>query len=158
LPFGNNCFDGVFTLETLVHANPVEQVLAEFWRVLRPGGKLVLFEYSIPNLKKIVWPVRRMAQKVIKRTVMTSLPEFTHGAFLQILIETGYVDIKSRDISKNVWPTWYFLWLDALKKMGEMARNNTLRLNTIPGTAMIYLARRHLGYVVSEGCKPDPIS
>src|SRR6266536_3092049 len=35
-------FDGVYTMETLVHAASAAKVLRQFWRVLKPGGRLVL--------------------------------------------------------------------------------------------------------------------
>ena len=38
LPFRDETVDGVYTMETLVHADPVESALGEFRRVLIPGG------------------------------------------------------------------------------------------------------------------------
>ncbi|KAI8633505.1 S-adenosyl-L-methionine-dependent methyltransferase [Xylariaceae sp. FL1651] len=44
--FADASFDGVYTMETLVHAVQPEQVLAGFFRVLRPGGRLAMHEYD----------------------------------------------------------------------------------------------------------------
>lgn len=40
----DNGFDGVYTMETFVHATEPEVVLENFYRVLRPGGRIALFE------------------------------------------------------------------------------------------------------------------
>ena len=39
-------FDRVYTMETFVHATKPKTVLANFYRVLRPGGRLSPFEYD----------------------------------------------------------------------------------------------------------------
>jgi ubiquinone/menaquinone biosynthesis C-methylase UbiE len=151
LPFPNNIFDGVFTMETLVNAKPYEKVLTEFWRVLKPGGRLVLHEYSIPPLSTVPRLVRSMAERVIERTAMHSLPRFTHGAFPDLLAEAGFVNIKVEDISKNVYPTWRYLWFDALKGNLYRVLHGSF---SFPGATFIYPARHHLGYNVCAANKP----
>jgi SAM-dependent methyltransferase len=42
LPFGEASFGGVLCTEVLEHCANPHQVIAEFYRVLRPGGKLIL--------------------------------------------------------------------------------------------------------------------
>jgi sterol 24-C-methyltransferase len=49
LRFPAGHFDGAYTMETLVHAADGLAVLRELHRVLRPGGRLALFEYSVPR-------------------------------------------------------------------------------------------------------------
>ncbi|KAI1363181.1 S-adenosyl-L-methionine-dependent methyltransferase [Xylaria arbuscula] len=39
-------FDGAYTMETLVHATDPAKVLAGFFRVLKPGGRLAMHEYD----------------------------------------------------------------------------------------------------------------
>ncbi|KAI8954650.1 S-adenosyl-L-methionine-dependent methyltransferase [Xylaria longipes] len=39
-------FDGVYTMETLVHATDPEMVLRGFFRVLKPGGRIAMHEYD----------------------------------------------------------------------------------------------------------------
>lgn len=40
--FTDNSFDGVYTMETFVHAVEPEVAAAEFFRVIRPGGSLAM--------------------------------------------------------------------------------------------------------------------
>ncbi len=42
LGFDNNFFDGILSLETLEHTPEPRRLLQEFFRVLKPGGKLVM--------------------------------------------------------------------------------------------------------------------
>ena len=44
--FEDNTFDAVYTIETLAHATDLHAALGEFHRVLKPGGRLVLYEYD----------------------------------------------------------------------------------------------------------------
>ena len=54
LEFGDNFFDVILSLETLEHAPDSERLLQEFFRVLKPGGRLVM---SLPP-KTAEWPLR----------------------------------------------------------------------------------------------------
>lgn len=50
LPFRAEAFDAVLCTEVLEHVRDPEQTLREFWRVLIPGGRLVL---SVPFLYQV---------------------------------------------------------------------------------------------------------
>jgi SAM-dependent methyltransferase len=56
LPVGNDTFDLVYASEVIEHCTDTETFLGELFRVLRPGGKLVL---STPN--SAFWPYRILA-------------------------------------------------------------------------------------------------
>jgi SAM-dependent methyltransferase len=49
LQFPDGSFDGVYTMETLMHATHPEAALLEFYRVLKPGGTAVHFEYALAD-------------------------------------------------------------------------------------------------------------
>ncbi|KAK4867418.1 hypothetical protein LT330_000928 [Penicillium expansum] len=44
--FADGTFDGVYRVETFVHATKPQDAPRNFFRVLRPGGRLALFEYD----------------------------------------------------------------------------------------------------------------
>ncbi|HWE63320.1 MAG TPA: class I SAM-dependent methyltransferase [Chloroflexota bacterium] len=52
LPYEDGFFDGVLLLDVLEHVRREERVLAEVYRVLRPGGMLVL---SVPHRGALAW-------------------------------------------------------------------------------------------------------
>ncbi|MFC1649703.1 class I SAM-dependent methyltransferase [Patescibacteria group bacterium] len=155
LPFAGGSFNGVCTLETFVHANPLEEVLGEFNRVLKPGGRIALFEYSIPDLDTVTPVVRNVAERVISRTAMTSLPRLVHGSYPKFLKDSGFENIQVRDISKNVWPTWRHLWHRAAKNTAESVLDRSFCLDNIQGTALIYPARHQLRYNIVTANKPN---
>ncbi len=64
LPLRDSSVSGIFTMETLVHADPLEAALGEFRRVLKPGGRLVLVEYSVPPRESLD-PLRRWVTDIM---------------------------------------------------------------------------------------------
>lgn len=154
LPFADGSFDGVYTMETLVHAHSLDAVLAEFFRILKPGGQLVLFEYSIPKLDSVPAAARKLAQRVIDNTGMTSLPHFTHGSFSKILGDAGFENAKVEDISRNVYQSWFDLWKFAIRFTLEELSQGRISLDNIPGSMWIWPARHKLGYNICQANKP----
>jgi ubiquinone/menaquinone biosynthesis C-methylase UbiE len=95
--------DGVYTMETLVHATDAKAVLAGFLRVLKPGGSLVLFEYAhitpqdAPETTKLFGQVNQYA-------AMPANAEFEPDTLASFVEEVGFADIKQSDFTENVKP------------------------------------------------------
>lgn len=49
LPFGDNSFDGVCISFGIRNMPEFSKALREFYRILRPGGKAVILEFSLPR-------------------------------------------------------------------------------------------------------------
>lgn len=47
--FPEDTFDGIYTIETFVHTPDYKKTLQEFYRILKPGGVLVNFEYALAD-------------------------------------------------------------------------------------------------------------
>lgn len=56
LPFADASVDGAFAVATLLIIPDTASVLSEVWRVLRPGGTFVVFDYSW-------WVARRLGRQ-----------------------------------------------------------------------------------------------
>ena len=106
LNFPDESFDGVYTMESLVHVLDYQQALWEFHRVLKPGGKLVLFEYSVRSEDDVITTERqrKIAEMVIEESGMHALPHFLHGKFPEILGEAGFIDVSVEDITPRMMP------------------------------------------------------
>lgn len=102
LPFEDNSIDKIFTFWVLQHFGDdlVEETLKEFARVLKPGGKIILFEQTIPvTMVWEGWSIHRNADEY---------GEFGKRAGLKLLYNERVIKNPSRGMS---------LWLRFGKKM-----------------------------------------
>ena len=155
LPLGDATVSGVYTMETLVHADPLEVALGEFWRVLEPGGWLVLFEYSVPDRASLDPVRKKVTDNMVRRTGMASIERFTHDAFPSLLQKANFENITVTDISRNVWPTWRWLFWQAIRESWpSILRGEFLTNTNLAGSLLIWPYRHFLGYKVVTANKP----
>jgi sterol 24-C-methyltransferase len=125
LPFSRATFDGVYTMETLVHAPDYHAALAELHRVLIPGGRIALFEYSIDPANVRTRAQDRLWRLIAQGSAMHSLMSFEHGRFPQILADAGFADVAVRDVTQATMPMLQRLhrlaWLpyQAVRRLGR---------------------------------------
>ena len=154
LPLRDSSISGVFTMETLVHADPLEAALGEFSRVLKPGGRLVLFEYSAPDRTSLD-PLRRwVTDTMVQRTGMVSIERFTHNAFPDILNEAGFKNVDVVDISRNVWPTWRWMFFHAIRNLPKLLRNKGVNHTNLAASLLIWPYKNQIRYNVITANKP----
>jgi sterol 24-C-methyltransferase len=110
LLFQDYRFDGVYTMETLVHATDPLSALQEFHRVLKPGGKLALFEYDHPDMASLPKNVRESMETVNKYSAMSAHQKFDQGVLEKLLEEAGFENVRVDDISKNIIPMLAVFW------------------------------------------------
>ena len=104
LKFPDQTFDGIYTMETLVHVPDYKKALKEFHRVLKPKGKLVLFEYSLLPDNKFIPYDKKMLNIITEGSAAHSLPYFIHGKFPEILKDAGFTNIKVENVTERVTP------------------------------------------------------
>jgi demethylmenaquinone methyltransferase/2-methoxy-6-polyprenyl-1,4-benzoquinol methylase len=90
LPFGDDEFDAVTISFGLRNVNEPKQALAEFFRVAKPGGRLVICEFSHPPAGIV-----RAGYHVYQRYVMPPLVKLSSSN------DTAY-DYLNESI--NAWP------------------------------------------------------
>jgi sterol 24-C-methyltransferase len=105
LPFKDKSFDGVYTLETLVHAENANLVLKEFYRVLKSGGRLVLFEYSIPKIEDLDKRQRHIFKIIADGSVMRSFLSFNYGVLPNKIKKAGFILESSEDLTERMIPS-----------------------------------------------------
>jgi len=116
LPFEENKFDAVIVAFGVRNFENLEKGLAEMLRVVRPGGKVVILEFSKPT----AFPMKQLYQfyfrfilpsigKVISRdrAAYTYLPEsvqaFPDGDnFVKLLAKTGYKDTTCKPLTFGI--------------------------------------------------------
>ena len=106
--FADASFDGVYTMETLVHAMYPEQALAEFFRVIKPGGSLALYEYDHPDFfaasKDLPEDLRDSMIQVNTRASMPANVVFVQGELQLMLERQGFRDVVVQDLTENIKP------------------------------------------------------
>ena len=116
LPFEENKFDAVIVAFGVRNFENLEKGLGEMLRVLRPGGKVVILEFSKPS----AFPMKQLYQFYFRfilptlgrmiskdRSAYTYLPEsvqaFPDGVqFLQLLNKTGYKNTTCKPLTFGI--------------------------------------------------------
>lgn len=103
--FSNDSFDAVYTMESLVHSLDLNQTLNEFKRVLKPGGRLVCFEYSVSPAEAFDDRSKKMIDMIAEGSAMFSLRKMLPGQMEDYLLQNGFTNIQHEDISRNTLPS-----------------------------------------------------
>lgn len=156
LSFPDSAFDGAYTMETLVHSDDVEAVLAGLYRVLRPGGRLVHFEYSRSPKDQTDPRDERFLTEVNQVAALPAFQRFEHGVLAQLLTDAGFVDVTTEDVTSSMLPMLQlFAVAGALPYLlGSAVGRDDLVVNSKAGVEF-YLHRDCWRYNVITCRKPD---
>lgn len=105
IEFPDNSFDGVYTIETLSHSPDLDRSIEELCRVLKTGGKMVLFEYKVAAISEFSEHENEMRLLVKNGAAMHSLERFRGDNFRNLLAEAGLKNINESNISSNTLPS-----------------------------------------------------
>ena len=107
--FPDNYFDAIYTTESLSHSPDIKKTLQEFLRVLKPGGRIALFEYTLaPDEKFSLWE-KKMLDVVIEGSAMMGLKDFRHDQFTEVIKSVGFENVKEQNITENMRLSFYRL-------------------------------------------------
>ncbi|BAS58265.1 type 11 methyltransferase [Leptolyngbya boryana NIES-2135] len=106
MPFEDNSFDLVWSLESGEHMPDKQKFLAECYRVLKPGGTFIMATWCHRPTDQVPLTIddrKRLAEiyRVYCLPYVISLPEYT-----AIAQEIGLQDIQTADWSTAVAPFW----------------------------------------------------
>ncbi|KAK3669120.1 hypothetical protein LTR78_011007, partial [Recurvomyces mirabilis] len=144
--FPDQSFDGVFTMETFVHADEPLKVLNNFYRLLRPGGVLVLHEADF------YWESHTLQEILRLSHCGNALRE---GEYERLLYTAGFRDISVKDYTANVLPLWRLFGMLSIIPYG-FARLLGIQ-NRIPNTmagAEIYRYWGQGRYIAVKAIRP----
>ena len=108
--FEDNQFDAIYTMEAFVHSPNVNKTLREFYRILKPDGKLVMFEYTMADDKKFTNYEKKMMDMMIEGGAVDSLRFIRHDLFPDTLKRNRFVSVKEQDISEHIEPSFRRLY------------------------------------------------
>ncbi len=154
--FPDNYFDAIYTTETLSYSPDIRKTLKEFLRILKPNGKIALFEYTIaPDDKFSPWE-KKMLDVVIEGSAMMGLKDFRHDQFIEVIKSVGFKNVKEQNITENVLPSFYRLhklsvWLYWFVKLFGLQK---FLINTTAGYEYYKMAAKGLfRYCIFTGNK-----
>ncbi|KAH8884941.1 S-adenosyl-L-methionine-dependent methyltransferase [Thozetella sp. PMI_491] len=148
-------FDGIYTVETFVHATDPVAVLSGFHRLLAPGGRLALFEYDHEFLKESPEDMAQNMRKINHYAAMPTNALSHPGVFRSMLEDAGFTDVVVRDYSERIKPMTRFFFLLAYIPwlLVSLFRLEWLFINTVAGVET-YRGHGHWRYVAITATKP----
>jgi sterol 24-C-methyltransferase len=111
--FPDDFFDGIYTIETLVHASDYKKTLKEFYRILKPGGVLVNYEYALSD------DMNNQEEQIYKTiyegaAMISVFKEFRKSKIKNIWQDAGFEEVMVKGITKEVIPFMRRLYYLAL--------------------------------------------
>ncbi|WP_031065578.1 class I SAM-dependent methyltransferase [Streptomyces sp. NRRL WC-3742] len=156
LPYATGEFDGAYSMETLVHSYDPPRALAEFHRVLRPGGRLVLLgPMATGPLEELPPGKRELLEPFLDAMAMTGARVFHAGNLSRLLTEAGFEVEEALDATAYYAPTAeavhaaFRLPWEVLRRCGDPARWLNLR-----STVEMYDVRECVAWYVHTAVKP----
>lgn len=144
--FSDNVFDAVYTMETLVHSPDIKKTLKEFFRILKPKGRLVLFEYSISGKNKFTPEELSVFNLIVQGSAMLSLPQMFDDRIPEYIKKAGFNKVIADEITQNVLPSLY-RFHELAKYSYKIIKLFSLRrffVNTTAGVEFYHLVKKGL--------------
>jgi sterol 24-C-methyltransferase len=110
----DNSFDGIYTMETLVHSTNPLKVLREFLRLLKQGGRIALNEYDHRDLAKAPKDLAESMKKVNRYAAMPANASFDNDVLKELLQEAGFESVGLKDMSEHIVPMLWLFYLFAI--------------------------------------------
>jgi ubiquinone/menaquinone biosynthesis C-methylase UbiE len=150
LSYPDNSFDAVLALESLQNAPELDQVLAELYRVLRPGGRISFSDFSLESSSDPDRVAKFMdTLKLVRLPTLAEWLEYTRAAGFQI---EEYTQCGPRVFGKKA--KYVQAAMDrrdaAAAKFGEDAVNEFSRLHH----GFFAPRKDQIGYVIVSARKP----
>lgn len=105
--------DGIYTMETFVHATDPKAVVAGFHRILRPGGRIALFEYDHEFISDSPEDMADSMRKINDFAAMPTNAISHPGFFKKTLEEAGFTDVVVHNYSEKIKPMTRLFYLVA---------------------------------------------
>ena len=103
--FPEASFDLVFGVETVCHAADKDKVLGEVVKVLKPGGKLVLFDVYEPKSQEKMSDFEKRVSTITLAGMCVTPKDHYIGLYMDRLAAHGFTDIQVKDLTWQIRPS-----------------------------------------------------
>ena len=97
-------FEGLYTIESLVHSTQPLRALKAFFRLLKPGGRICINAYDREPFSKDPDFLKQSVRLLSVHAAMPEISSFEKGTLVAMLEEVGFEDVRLRDMSANILP------------------------------------------------------
>jgi sterol 24-C-methyltransferase len=156
LRFPKNSFDGIYTMETFVHASDPDRTLKEFYKVLKPGGKIVMFEYSRDSDIQMSKRASQAFKTINEFAAMPAFQQFNHGIQEKLMKKAGFTNINVADISSRVAPMLkMFYYMAFIPYTFVSILNQQEKFVNMMSAVEFWRYRKHIRYNIYSAYKPE---
>ncbi|MDO4781007.1 MAG: methyltransferase domain-containing protein [Candidatus Saccharibacteria bacterium] len=106
--FADDYFDVVYVNETLSHARNIAELMKEFYRILKPGGRVVFADYEI-DMRSAPDKYMRLAKDLERYAGGYGVMQQNPGWISQALRDAKFEDVSETDWTDYVMPTFHRL-------------------------------------------------
>lgn len=139
MPFEDNSFDLVWSMESGEHMPDKKQFISELKRVATPGGKIVVVTWCHRDLKpgEDLTRVEKALLKFIN-SIYFLPPWVSVDDYVKLANEAGLQNVRRADWTENVTPFWPAVLKSSLKwrSIKALAKSRTVRRGAL---AILYM-------------------
>ena len=141
--FADNTFDMVYGIETLVHLAHKDPAFREVYRVLKPGGHFIVYDYATPEDYSAYDPVAQKGIALFTRVGSSALVE-SEEQWENHFTGNGFHNESISDLSKEVLPDmkrWQNLSMRVMKsKLKAKMAFSVLPEKLVSNSIVAYIA------------------
>lgn len=101
--FPDGTFDVVYAIETIVHSSEKDSIFKEAYRVLKPGGTFIVYNYALSRPYDDFDPLTQKAVSLISKGGVSPVIEQAE-TWENYFLSNGFQRVKVTDLSRAIMP------------------------------------------------------